>query len=319
MEIEALLVRWQDEPDAPPASTLYALSGLSTENVQAFLATWPSLPDERREQAVRGMVEIAEASFEVNFDAIFWACLEDPSARVRARAVDGLWEDETPALRDTLLTLLASDPSPEVRSRAAAGLGRFVLLSELGKAGSKAGRKVAQALLEAVGKNEPELAVRRRALESLAYSSRVSTQPLILEAYRDPDRDMRVSALFAMGRSLDPQWGATVIEETESSDPEMRYEAARACGELELEAAVPALISLVDDPDFEIQSAAIWALGQIGGRAARQRLMACVRSEDRYISEAAEEALAELEFSQSLFAIPLADEESGGSRSRNGT
>ena len=308
MEIEALLGRWRDEPEAPPASTLYALSGLAGADLQAFLATWPSLPAERRERVIRGMVEIAEASFEVDFAAVFRACLEDPSEQVRAQAVDGLWEDESPALRDALLMLLASDPAPEVRSRAAAGLGRFVLLSELGKAGSKAGRKVARALLEVLGKSRQQLEVRRRALESLAYSSRVSTQPLILEAYHDPDREMRVSALFAMGRSLDPEWGETVIEVTESSDPEMRYEAARACGELELEAAVSALITLVDDSDREVQSAAIWALGQIGGREARQRLMACAGSEDRYVSEAAEEALAELEFSESLLAIPMADE-----------
>ncbi len=307
MEIDALMVRWRDEPEAPPATTLYALSSLSREDLKAFLANWPSLPDERRERVVHGMVEIAEASFEVDFNAIFWATLEDPSPQVRARAVDGLWEDETPALRDRLLTLLASDPSPVVRSRAAAGLGRFVLLSELGKAESRAGRKVARALVEALGKSEQQLEVRRRALESLAYSSRVFTQPLILEAYHDPEREMRVSALFAMGRSLDPEWGQTVIDETENPDPEMRYEAARACGELELEPAVPALIMLVDDPDPEVQSAAIWALGQIGGREARQRLVACARSEDRHVSEAAEEALAELEFSENLYSIPVAD------------
>lgn len=309
MEIEDLLGRWRDEPQPPPASTLYAFSGLTSGDVETFRAAWTSLPDERRERVVRGLVEIAEASFEADFNAIFWLCLEDPSEQVRARAIDGLWEDESPGLRDALLKLLASDVAPRVRSRAAVGLGRFVLLSELGKAESQAGLEVAQALSKALGDSQQPLEVRRRALESLAYSSRVSTQPHILEAYHHPEGKMRVSAVFAMGRSLDPQWGETVIAETEGSDPEMRYEAARACGELELAAAVPALGRLIDDSDPEIQHAAIWALGQIGGQEARRLLMACASSEEGHISEAAEEAIAELELSENLLELSLADEQ----------
>lgn len=304
MEIKALLVQWREDSEPPLTSTLYAFSGLGRADLEDFVTIWPSLPEERREQVVRGMLEIAEASFEADFGSVFWICLEDPSDQVRARAIDGLWEDESPALREILLEVLASDPAPEVRSRAAVGLGRFVLQSELGKAGPGSGLRVATALVAAHEDDRQPVEVRRRALESLAFSSRVKTQPLIVRAYHDPERTMRVSALFSMGRSLDPDWAQTVIEETENLDPEMRYEAARACGELELRAAVPALGRMIGDPDPEIQSAAIWALGQIGGDRARQLLMACADSEERHIAEAADEAIAELELTENVLEFP---------------
>ncbi len=116
-------------------------------------------------------------------------------------------------------------------------------------------------------------------------------------AYYDDEEKMRVSAIFAMGRSADPLWCEMVIAELDNPNPEMRYEAARACGELEASAALSALIYLIEaDPDPEVQGMAIWALGRIGGKEARRVLEACCEIENEALRQAAEEALDELDF-----------------------
>jgi len=109
---------------------------------------------------------------------------------------------------------------------------------------------------------------------------------------------MRISAVFAMGRSVDKVWSDAVLKELSSTNPAMRYEAARACGELEVNDAVPALVQLIADPDREVQAAAIAALGQIGGPRARRALERCLRSADEVVSMAAEDALGDLELGQ---------------------
>jgi HEAT repeat protein len=107
---------------------------------------------------------------------------------------------------------------------------------------------------------------------------------------------MRVSAIFAMGRSADARWAPQVKQELFSPNSEMRYEAARACGELQLSDTVTELRELAEDVDPEVQEAALWALGQIGGDKARQILERYCASDSEAIRTAAEAALDELEF-----------------------
>ncbi len=97
-------------------------------------------------------------------------------------------------------------------------------------------------------------------------------QDIIAAAYESSDESMRVSAVFAMGRSMDATWVEPVLAELSNRNPAMRCEAARACGELEIKEAISPLIRFVSDPDPEVQAAAIEALGQIGGQRARRVL-----------------------------------------------
>lgn len=290
-------------------SNLYILSGMSKGEMEAFCGVWPRLPVERRRTILRALVETAEASIEADFNTIFRFCLSDEDEEVRAQAIEGLWEDESISILRSLLRLLRGDPSFLVRARAAAGLGRFVLLAELDKLDSELGAEVREALLYTIYNPQEPLEVRRQAVEAISFSGEEEVRKIIEAAYQDEAQKMRVSALFAMGRSIDPYWGETLLRELKSADPEMRYEAARACGELELKKAVPTLARLINDADREVQGAAIWALGRIGGRRARRILRACCESDDEIIVEAAEEALGELEFTEGIFEIPLYGEE----------
>jgi len=130
-EPKRVLEQLAEQRDLVPFSQLYALSDLSSEDLVEFRAAWTALPADQRRRLMRALVELAEASFQVNYDAIFRYCLDDDEAAVRAGAIEGLWENERVALVGPLVTMLRTDPSPDVRSAAASGLGRFVLAGEL--------------------------------------------------------------------------------------------------------------------------------------------------------------------------------------------
>lgn len=273
---------------------LYALSGPSRAEAALFAQRWPGLPVQDRRGILRTLVESAEANFELDFNDLYRLILDDPDDEVRLLAVEGLWEDEDPALASRLARMLRDDASDEVRAAAALSLGRYALRAELGDLDPRLVKVVTQALLAAVNDPEELAQVRARAVESIAYLDLDQVRGIIDRAYNEDSRLMQASAIFAMGRSGDGYWADTVLRELESAEPEARFEAAHAAGELQLAAAVPALIGFLDENDRELQEMAVWALGQIGGEQAKDALEAILASDNDPLFEAADEALAEL-------------------------
>lgn len=275
---------------------LQALSDLSGTELEQFSRTWSQLPSARRRALVTGLIELAEARVDVCFRSIFQWLLADEDSAVRAQAIDGLWEEEDVRLIAPLTRMLQEDPAAVARAAAAQSLGRYVLLGELEELGRGLSQAVEEALWLAYTRDGQDILVRRRALESLGYSSAARMPRAIAEAYEDDDEGLRASAVFAMGRSADSRWQDIILAELDSTEAAMRYEAARASGELELAEAVPALIPLLDEPDVDLRDVAVWALGHVGGPEARRALQACAASEDEVLAEAAQEALDELAF-----------------------
>lgn len=284
-------------------SFLYGLTSLGQEERAHFREVWSHVGLEQKRRILQALIQITEASFSVDFGAVFRLCLDDEDAGVRALAINGLWEDHDWNLAFMFTRLLREDPAAEVRAAAATALGQFVLEGELQDHAQTKAARVREALLEVMDASCEPPEVRRRALESLAYAGDSRVVALIEAAYYDEEAAMRVSAVFAMGRSADPVWAPVVVQELRSSDSEMRYEATRACGELELGQAVPLLGELTQDLEREVQETAIWALGQIGGGEARRILEACYEQGDEFICEAVEEALANMSLIEESFGL----------------
>ncbi len=273
------------------------LSDPDSERLAAFRQAWERLSSEERRQLVNALLEMAEEDPLYDFRAIFRWLLADAQPEVRATAIHGLWEDESPALIRPLLHMLQHDPDVNVREAAAIALGRYVLAGELGDLPMREVTPVVEALLQVVQNSEEDIDVRRRALESIAFIDEPHVRDLIEAAYYHPDTRMQVSAVFAMGRSGNTRWASYVLTELESPDPELRYEAALAAGNLELADAIQPLRRLIEeDKDVEIQLAAIEALGRIGGAEAERILLQLLDSPEDAIAEAAEDALDELRF-----------------------
>lgn len=302
-EFEQALDTIQEMTSDLSYSSLYGLSNLGEEERERLAEVWSHVELPRRLRIVQALIEIMEASFLVDFGVLFRLCLEDEDAEARALAIQGLWEDHDWNLASMLIRLLREDPVPEVRAAAAAGLSDFVLQGELQDRVEARAARVRDALFDALDPLREPLEVRRRALESLAYSSDSRVPVLIEAAYGDDESAMRVSALFAMGRSADPVWAPMVLQELLNSQAEIRYEATRACGELQLGQAVPLLEALTQDQDREVMETAIWSLGQIGGPEARRVLEACYERGDEAIREAIEEALDNMDLIRESFDL----------------
>ena len=290
-----LLDDLESNHEMPDQASLYYFSNLESADGERLREMWPSLPVGLRREIITRLVELGEADFEPDFGTLFRVGLDDEDEQVRTVAIEGLWEDEDVFLVPILATRLQEDDSASVRAAAAASLGRFVLLGELNKIRSDPHARAYESLL-AVWSDEENLEVRRRTLESLAYTGTEAVVEIIRDAYNAPDEKMHISAVFAMGRNADTCWASQVKQELFQPNPELRYEAARACGELQLREAVPDVEELIDDVDSEVQEAALWALGQIGGDHARQILERCCATANEAMQNAAEAALNELEF-----------------------
>ncbi len=285
-------------------SRLYLLSKMDTACWKIFETTWPTIATQRRQEIMQALVELSEVNFEVYFTPVFKLGLSDPDPQVRATSINGLWEEKNLALMSRFVDLLRHDESPVVRAAAAIALGRFVYWGEVEEIDSAKTKPATAILCQKIHQPDEDLEVRRRAVESIAYSSEDGVTKIIETAYYDEAEAMQASAVFAMGRSADNRWVARVMAELDNPSPIIRFEAARACGELEITKAVKKLAELIEDEsDLEIQEMSIWALGHIGGQAARQILEHYLDHKIEALATATAEALEDLNLFGDSFPI----------------
>lgn len=274
------------------------LSDLDREGARAFERAWRELDERTRGQVIRWMVDLSEDRFDLNFSRLFRSLLDDSSPTVRQLAITGLWEDDTDEMRARMIASLHDDPSPDVRAEAARFLSRLADEVAAGETNEPEGFTD---LLLSIARDETEaVIVRRRALETAGVlaargsgNSAEAIRGLIAEAYESDESELRAAALYAMGRTLDRRWLATITGELKSEDAEMRYEAVRAAGEMAESSLVADVSELVDDEDAEVRSAVIASLGQIGGQGAVRVLRTLAADKERNDLELVEEALSE--------------------------
>jgi HEAT repeat protein len=284
-------------------ASLADLSNLNADELGYFAQVWSGMDLERRQKMTNRLVDLAEENFELNFDSIFKHCLKDTDAEVRAKAIEGLWENEEPTLITTFIKMLNEDGSEIVQAAAAKALSKYAMLAELKKLGPSSSNRVSQALVSILADENKPAEVWRRALEAAAPLSLPEVKKAITEAYQSSDPKIRNSAIYAMGKNCDSSWLPILYKEMSNTSPDARYEAAGACGEICDEEAVPYLIKLSQDKDSEVQQAAIIALGKIGGSKAKQFLLKCQQSPDEIISDAAEQALRQIDTEDDSFHL----------------
>lgn len=276
-----------------PSAGLRCLSGLMDDEIPRFREAWQQLDVERRRRVIASLVEMAEDDIELDFVPVFRIAMRDADAKVRATAAEGLWEDTDGETLELVVDALRKDPDPGVRAAAATALSHAVELIEFEELGGMLAWQVKYGLLD-THQNDPDLEVRRRALESLAFLSEPPIPDMIQKAYDSPEHSMKVSALLAMGRNADARWRDTILKGLNSRDPELRFEAARAAGQMEDEELVWPLARLITDEDVEVRLQAINSLGEIGGELAERTLEGLATGQDPVMREAAVEALEAL-------------------------
>ena len=307
--LEALL----DDSRPFPAAYLHLFSDLSPVRTQALVDVWPKVNPERRRNVLSDLEELADNDTLVSFVEIGRLALDDQDAMVRALGIRLLWEAEDTRLVPIFIKMLENDPDQAVRATAANGLGAYVYLGEIENLPNGMLESIENILFKVVNAADQPDIVKRRALESLGYSSRSEVPALIKSAYNIGSPDWLESALFAMGRSADQSYGPAIIKQLDHANPDVQYEAVRAAGELQLEIARPILLAYLEEgEDDDVRTAAIWSLSQIGGEGVRLALEGLLdETEDDEELEIIEEALDNLTFTEDMAIFDLFDVDMG--------
>ncbi len=303
-DIEEIITALADATTPLKSTALAELSDLNVHELHLFGCIWPKIEYKRRREIISRLIELAEDNFEFSFDAIFKRCLKDPDEVVRARSIEGLWENEESSFMETLIDMMQTDSALAVREAAANALGKFSMLAEHDKLPPGVIPMLSRALLGVYHDAGITVDIRRRALEAVAPLSLPEVRQAILEAYRSGDFKLKVSAVYAMGRNCDPGWLDILLDEMDSDEPELRYEAAVASGELGEEPSVPRLIELTEDDDPDVRLAALAALGKIGGSEAREHLELHLEDPSEAVRQVAEQALNEIEMMDEPTSMP---------------
>jgi FOG: HEAT repeat len=256
-----------------PARMLRNFSDLTPNNLRLLKTVWPEIKRERKISLLEDLEEVAESDTLVSFDEFAKMALSDSDPAVRVLAIRLLWECEETRLLPIFTDMMFSDTAEDVRAAAASALGKYVLLGELESIPEAMRISNVQNLIE-ITQGEDLIMVRRRALESLGFSSHPKIPELIEAALATGENQWLVSALYAIGRSADERWADTVLKYIDAEDGEILFEAIRAAGELELEEARDPLLEKLDETteDLELRFAIIWSLSQIGGDAVKKKL-----------------------------------------------
>jgi HEAT repeat protein len=252
-----------------------ALGQLTEPDLKLIAPVWAAIPTVRRQELTEAMLEESADRFDLDYDPIAFWVLDDPDAGVRSRAIRLLaFTNESRIFMTRLKQIAQQDSDVQVRAEAASALGAFILLGEYEELAEGDLVDLVDFLTSVWADESEDVQVRRRALESLGNSSAAGINDLIADAYDSGDNRLRVSAVFAMGRTCDKDtWAETIRRELTSTDDEVRFEAVRAAGELELYKTVPTLHTMALNDLPEIRKAAILALGEIGNQQAQRYLM----------------------------------------------
>jgi HEAT repeat protein len=289
-----------------PRKYLQQFSDMGDLELKTLMEVWSRVGVSRKLALLEGLETLAESDTLVNFDDFGKAILADPDSTVRGRAIRLLKESDDVKLVPTFINILNNDTDMQTRAEAAGVLGAFVDLGELEEIPEEVHHQVEDALFK-VANGDDDVKVRRRALESLGYSSRPEASVLIESSFQREDPAWQASALFAMARSADSRWDADVLASLPSENRSVREAAVEAAGQLSIKEAGPILIRMLEEEeDDDVTSAMIWSLSQIGGEDARTYIETLLdQSEDEDQIEYLEEALENLAFTEDLERFDL--------------
>lgn len=288
-----------------PRRYLLHFSDIAPLELQTLMEVWPRVKPDRKLSLLEGLRSLAEKDTIVNFDDFARAIFSDTEATVRVKAIRLLEECDDVKLVPDFTELMTNDPDVNVRAEAANALNLFVDLGELEEIPDEMYGEIVSALLESA-KSEKETRVRRRALESLGWSSNPEVAELVESAF-EGNIDWKVSALIAMGRSADDRWEDRVLRSMLDDNDKIRKAAVQSAGMLGFKSAcLPLLRMLESEEDGEVISAAIWSLSQIGGEDVGTYLENLLdQTEDEELIEFLEEALDNLAFTEDLDRFEL--------------
>jgi HEAT repeat protein len=106
--------------------------------------------------------------------------------------------------------------------------------------------------------------MRRAAVDAIGNLELETAPGEVIDAVRDPDREVRYGAVSALGSFADPAAVPVLLEIVRAStDRELQYEALDALSNIESPAAYDALIPLLQHEDPKVRQLAAEAIGNM--------------------------------------------------------
>lgn len=131
--------------------------------------------------------------------------------------------------------------------------------------------------------------VRLQVVIALGKNSEAAV-PLLIDALKDEDADIRRDASWNLGNLGDERAIPFLAEALKEEDEEVRFHVARNVGKFG-ESAVPYMLDAIDDPDEHVRRYAAWILGNIGDERAVPALEKALEDKSSYVRKGAEQAL----------------------------
>ncbi len=154
-------------------------------------------------------------------------------------------------------------------------------------------RAVVRALMAAA--KDPEVEVRRAALQSLARYEDRSSISVFREALRDQDQEIRSTAIEALAEFKDRSSVGEIAAMLRDENVEVRRSAAEAMGELPARGVMDQLIVALRDPDAEVREGIVRALENLKDPAAEGPLVLALKDPKPKVRARAVSALHELD------------------------
>jgi HEAT repeat protein len=213
--------------------------------------------------------------------------LRHHSPGVRKAVLQGLIALQHPDLWKRLVQLLQS-PEPELRE---AALRAFALSSPTG-AGDGKNEGIVPLILAALA--DPEIIVRRVAVEALAHFDDPQIPDALAETIQNNDPTLRAAAARALA-FLHPETALPLLHNTiRDPDPWVRMYACRSLAQLGSAQSLEHIAVLLNDPLPPVRVALTEALVRIGGPQAVSELRTLLTDPNSDVQQAAEKALAML-------------------------
>jgi hypothetical protein len=240
-----------------------------------------------------------------------------PSDRLLAAELAGEIVIMNDGLAEGLLTIVESEGEPEdLRSQAAISLGPLLEDGDVMGFDESDDVAVSEETFLRVGNvlrrvfDAPGTPrdVKRSVLEASVRAPKQWHEAALRNAYAQPDRDWRLTALFGMGYV--PGFDTEIVANLDTGDAGLRAQAIEAAGNREIQAAWPFVVSVLDaeGPDKDVLLAAIDAAAIIRPEEAEEVLTDLLDSDDEDVSAAADEAIM---MARGLLDEELADEDAG--------
>jgi HEAT repeat protein len=237
--------------------------------------------------------------------------LDDPDPDVRIQAVETLSESNDPQSITRLIDLSQADPAPDVRGASLLALGQYIYLGVISdyetdnpdlfeEIPQEDYERVRAFLLVVYRDPARPLDEKRCAVEALSFGGGDDVLQAIDELYALPQKEAKLSALRAMGRSGAVRWLDIVARELYSEDADIQLEAIDAAGEMSADSLGKDLLRLTYADDRDVVLGALWALGQTGWDGAFDRLDEMSLHSDLEVREIADEAMDEWLFFNGL-------------------